>query len=114
MVVYCTSAVAGPWFILHDLVDVSLTHLLLTLHGAAACAVLLAVGSLLRVHVRAGLLRRSIVAQPSVRSARPRQPPHCRSLLTRKDWGRRPCRPLTGIKSGPMNNCVVLGGFLFE
>jgi hypothetical protein len=43
--------------------------LLLTLHGAAACAVLLAVGSLLRVHVRAGLLRRSIVAQPSVRSA---------------------------------------------
>ena len=69
MVVYCTSAVAGQWFILHDLVDVSLTHLLLTLHGAAACAVLLAVGSLLRVHVRAGLLRRSIVAQPSVRSA---------------------------------------------
>jgi hypothetical protein len=64
MAIHCTAATVGLsgllWFILHDLIDDpgELTHLLLTLHGVSAYAMLVAVGSLLPVHVRMGWLRR--------------------------------------------------------
>lgn len=65
LAVFSTTAVVGLsgllWFILHDVVvdepgDVS--HLLLTLHGVSSYALLVAVGSLLPLHVRSGWLRR--------------------------------------------------------
>ena len=63
--IYCSAAAAGLsgllWFILHDLIyddPGELVHSLLVLHGISAYAVLVAVGSLLPVHVRAGWLRR--------------------------------------------------------
>lgn len=67
--IYCSGATVGLsgllWLILHELAygdPGELVHLLLILHGVSAYAVLLAVGSLLPVHVRAGwLLRRNLV-----------------------------------------------------
>jgi hypothetical protein len=66
--IYCSAATVGLsgllWFVLHELAyddPGELAHLLLILHGASAYVVLLAVGSLLPVHVRAGwLLRRNL------------------------------------------------------
>lgn len=59
--VFATVAVVGLsgllWFVLHDVVADELgdtTHLLLSLHGVSAYALLVAVGSLLPLHVRAG------------------------------------------------------------
>jgi hypothetical protein len=49
------------WFVLHEVVAgdwTDSTQLLLTLHGISAYALLVAVGSLLPLHVRAGWLRR--------------------------------------------------------
>jgi hypothetical protein len=49
------------WFILHDVVTDDpgdWSHVLLVLHGVSAYALLVAVGSLLPLHVRAGWLRR--------------------------------------------------------
>ena len=63
--IHCSAAMVGLsgllWFILHDLIyndPGEPVHLLLVLHGISAYAVLVAVGSLLPVHVRAGWLRR--------------------------------------------------------
>ncbi|MEH2490860.1 hypothetical protein [Bradyrhizobium sp. AZCC 2230] len=49
------------WFVLHDIVaedGSELTCFLLMLHGVASYALLVAVGSLLPLHIRAGWLRR--------------------------------------------------------
>lgn len=49
------------WFILHDVIaddPGDLAHLLLMLHGVSAYALLVAIGSLLPIHVRSGWLRR--------------------------------------------------------
>lgn len=49
------------WFVLHDLVDAEpgeTERLLLMLHGISAYAVLIAIGSLLPLHVRSGWHRR--------------------------------------------------------
>jgi hypothetical protein len=49
------------WFVLHDVVAgdwTDITQLLLTLHGVSAYALLVAIGSLLPLHMRAGWLRR--------------------------------------------------------
>ena len=49
------------WFVLHDVIAgdwIDTTQLLLTLHGVSAYALLVAIGSLLPLHVRAGWLRR--------------------------------------------------------
>jgi hypothetical protein len=63
--VFSTTVVVGLtglfWFILHDVVadePGDMTHLLLTLHGVSAYALLVAIGSLLPLHVRSGWLRR--------------------------------------------------------
>lgn len=64
LAVYGSAALVGLsgllWFILHDLLDDpgELAHSTLVLHGVSAYAALVAVGSLLPVHVRAGWLRR--------------------------------------------------------
>lgn len=49
------------WFVLHDLIDTEPgepERLLLMLHGISAYAVLIAIGSLLPLHVRSGWYRR--------------------------------------------------------
>lgn len=49
------------WFVLHDLIDAEpgeTERLLLMLHGISAYAVLIAIGSLLPLHVRSGWHRR--------------------------------------------------------
>jgi hypothetical protein len=49
------------WFVLHDLIDAEpgeTERLLLMLHGSSAYAVLIAIGSLLPLHVRSGWHRR--------------------------------------------------------
>jgi hypothetical protein len=63
--VYCTAATVGLsgllWFVVHDIIadePGDLARLLLTLHGVSAYALLLAIGSLLPIHVRSGWLRR--------------------------------------------------------
>jgi hypothetical protein len=63
--VYCTAVTVGLsgllWFVVHDVIAEEpgdLAHLLLTLHGASAYAFLVAIGSLLPIHVRSGWLRR--------------------------------------------------------
>lgn len=51
----------GAWFVLHDLIDAEpgeTERLLLMLHGVSAYAVLIAIGSLLPLHVRSGWHRR--------------------------------------------------------
>lgn len=59
-----TAAVAlsgVAWLLLHDLIDAEpgeTERLLLTLHGISAYAVLIAIGSLLPLHVRSGWHRR--------------------------------------------------------
>ncbi|MDE2603990.1 MAG: hypothetical protein KGL62_16715 [Bradyrhizobium sp.] len=69
LAIYGTTAMVGLsgllWFILHDVVADDTgdwSHLLLVLHGASAYALLVAVGSLLPLHVRAGWLRRRNLA----------------------------------------------------
>jgi hypothetical protein len=63
--VLATTAAVGLsgmlWFVVHDIVDDAardLARLLLTLHGVSAYALLVAIGSLLPIHVRSGWLRR--------------------------------------------------------
>jgi hypothetical protein len=52
-----------PWFLLHDVLGAEsdemadIAHLLLAVHGASSYALLVAVGSLLPVHVRSGWQR---------------------------------------------------------
>jgi len=65
MAVFSTVAAVGLsgllWFVLHDVVAEEWresTHLLLTVHGVSAYALLVAVGSLLPLHVRSGWLRK--------------------------------------------------------
>lgn len=65
LAIYGTTAMVGLsglfWFILHDVVaddPGDWSHLLLVLHGVSAYGLLVAVGSLLPLHVRAGWLRR--------------------------------------------------------
>ena len=56
-----TAGLSGLFrFILHDVADdpSDWSHLLLVLHGISAYALLVAIGSLLPLHVRAGWLRR--------------------------------------------------------
>lgn len=51
----------AAWFVLHDLIDAEpgeTERLLLMLHGISAYAVLIAIGSLLPLHVRSGWHRR--------------------------------------------------------
>ncbi len=67
--IYVTTIMVGLsgvlWFILHDVVADDLddwAHLLLILHGVSAYALLVAIGSLLPVHVRSGWLRRRNLA----------------------------------------------------
>jgi hypothetical protein len=58
------------WFALHDVVVsdewTGTAHFLLTLHGISAYALLVAVGSLLPLHVRAGWLRRRNIVTGSM------------------------------------------------
>jgi hypothetical protein len=63
--VYCTTVIVGLsglfWFVVHDVLadePGDLTRLLLTLHGVSAYALLVAIGSLLPIHVRLGWRRR--------------------------------------------------------
>src|ERR1700730_9774123 len=65
MAVFSTVAAVGLsgllWFVLHDVVAEAWSesaHLLLTVHGVSAYALLVAVGSLLPLHVRSGWRRR--------------------------------------------------------
>jgi hypothetical protein len=67
-VIFLTAAAVGfsglLWFVLHDVMSAEsdemadIAHLLLVLHGVSSYALLLAVGSLLPVHVRTGWQRR--------------------------------------------------------
>jgi hypothetical protein len=63
-VVYCTTVIVGLsglfWFVVSDILDErgELAHLLLTVHGVSAYALLVAIGSLLPLHVRLGWRRR--------------------------------------------------------
>lgn len=59
--VYVTAAAVGGsgliWFVAHDLIDnesTDITRALLTMHGVASYALLVALGSLLPLHVRSG------------------------------------------------------------
>jgi len=66
--IFSTAAAVGLsgllWFVLHDVMSAEqdemadIAHLLLIVHGAASYALLVAVGSLLPVHVRSGWQRR--------------------------------------------------------
>jgi len=63
--VYCTTVMVGLsglfWFVVHDVLanePGDLIRLLLTLHGVSAYALLVAIGSLLPIHVRSGWRRR--------------------------------------------------------
>jgi hypothetical protein len=63
--VFATVALVGIsgllWFVLHDVVAdewADTARLLLTLHGVSAYALLVALGSLLPLHIRSGWLRR--------------------------------------------------------
>lgn len=68
LAIFSTAAAVGCsgllWFLLHDVFAVEsdemadITHLLLVVHGASSYALLVAVGSLLPVHVRGGWQRR--------------------------------------------------------
>jgi hypothetical protein len=66
--IFATAAAVGVsgllWFLLHDILATEsdemadIAHLLLVLHGASSYALLVAVGSLLPVHIRRGWQRR--------------------------------------------------------
>jgi hypothetical protein len=64
LAIYSTTVVVGLsgllWFIVHDITfdPPDWAHLLLVLHGVSAYLLLLVIGSLLPIHVRAGWLRR--------------------------------------------------------
>jgi hypothetical protein len=68
LAIFSTAAAVGIsgllWFVLHDVVAAAsdemadITHLLLMVHGASSYALLVAIGSLLPVHVRSGWQRR--------------------------------------------------------
>ncbi len=68
LAIFSTAAAVGLsgllWFILHDVMSAEsdemadIAHMLLVLHGVASYALLVAVGSLLPVHVRTGWQRR--------------------------------------------------------
>jgi hypothetical protein len=67
LAIFSTAAAVGGsgllWFLLHDVVPAEsdemadIAHLLLVVHGASSYALLVAVGSLLPVHVRGGWQR---------------------------------------------------------
>jgi hypothetical protein len=79
LAIFSTSAAVGVsgllWFFLHDVLPESdevadLAHLLLIVHGVSSYALLVAVGSLLPVHVRSGWQRRrNLVTGLTVTSA---------------------------------------------
>src|SRR5690242_7843608 len=66
--IFSTAAAVGLsgllWFVLHDVIAAEsdeiadIAHMLLIVHGASSYALLVAVGSLLPVHVRTGWQRR--------------------------------------------------------
>jgi hypothetical protein len=66
--IFSTAAAVGCsgllWYVLHDVMSAeseemaNLAHVLLVLHGVSSYALLVAIGSLLPVHVRSGWLRR--------------------------------------------------------
>jgi hypothetical protein len=66
LAIFSTAAAVGVsgllWFVLHDVLEsdemADITHLLLVVHGASSYALLIAIGSLLPVHVRSGWQRR--------------------------------------------------------
>ena len=68
LAIFSTAAAVGLsgllWFVLHDVIATEsdemadIAHMLLVLHGAASYALLVAVGSLLPIHVRTGWQRR--------------------------------------------------------
>src|SRR5579864_7707686 len=69
LAVYSTTTAVGIsgllWFLVHDVIADEagdLAHLLLVLHGVSAYALLVAVGSLLPLHVRSGWRRRRNLA----------------------------------------------------
>jgi len=68
LAIFSTAAAVGVsgllWFVLHDIISsesdemADVAHMLLVLHGVSSYALLVAVGSLLPVHVRSGWQRR--------------------------------------------------------